>query len=111
MTLQVGDRALQQTTHPLAIERLVGIADPCIDLVRITGVVADCSSDPACVDGEDLGSGVEGTLAGLVNLTEKLDDLPNVRAVVERCASAGRAVLEITPGRQPAAAENKSKRW
>ena len=73
---------------------LIGVGDLRVDLVRVVSVIADGGADPAWIDGEYLGGGVERGRAAFVDLAQELDDLPDVRAVGQRRPSAGRPVLE-----------------
>lgn len=77
---------------------VIGCADLGVDLVAVVPVVADRCVDPAGIEGEYVGGGIQRRRAAFVYLTQEFDDLPDVRAVGQRGPASGRTSLKVTPG-------------
>jgi hypothetical protein len=67
-----------------AHRRHLGGVDLPVDLGTVIAVVTDGRGDAPDIDGERLGSGDEGSRAALIDLAEKLDNLPDIRPVSRR---------------------------
>jgi len=63
---------------------VVGVCYLGVDLARVIPVVADRCGDPAGVDREYLGGGVDRGGSALIDLAEELDDLPDIGPLGQR---------------------------